>query len=120
MKNSTWLKSMAGAVALMTAVSAYGAGQSGSDPYAERAIARGEWAVAEQKLTGMSGSAAADPARLINLGKVYMATGRREQALEVWRQAAETPKPYLVELQDGSVASIDQVAKTALARYGGR
>jgi len=118
MMKQFWLRGAAGVIALVLA-SPGTAGQSSSDPYAYGAIARGDWTAAEKKLTSISGAAATDPARLINLGKVYMATGRRDQALEAWRRAAATPNPYLVELQDGSVASIDQVAKTALARYGG-
>lgn len=118
MTRQFWLKGAAGAIALIMA-SPGTAEKPSADPYAYGAIARGDWAAAEKKLTSISGSAAKDPARLINLGKVYMATGRRDQALEAWRRAAATPNPYLVELQDGSVASIDQVAKTALARYGG-
>ena len=39
------------------------------------AIERGDWTTAERLLTTDSRIAADDPARLVNLGKVYMATG---------------------------------------------
>jgi hypothetical protein len=40
------------------------------------AIERGDWATAERLLTQDSRIANDDPARLVNLGRVYMATGR--------------------------------------------
>ena len=57
------------------------------------AIERGDWARAEALLTDASRGAADDPARLINLGKVYWETGRHEQARAAWRRAWPRTRP---------------------------
>jgi len=81
------------------------------------AIDRGDWATAEQQLMEMRRVSASDPARLINLGRVYAETGRRDLAVAAFRKALEAPHPYEVTLGDGTVATTDQVARAALARY---
>ena len=53
------------------------------------AIERGDWATAERLLTDDRRIAADDPARLVNLGRVYMATGRQDLASTLgWRALA--------------------------------
>lgn len=81
------------------------------------AIERGDWVTAERLLTEDRRLESDNPARLINLGRVYMATGRPEQALAVWRRALAASGHSEVELMSGETASTDQVARQALAHY---
>ena len=81
------------------------------------AIDRGDWAAAERLLTEDRRLASDNPARLINLGRVYAATGRTDQALAVWRQALAAGGHSEVELMDGASATTDEVARRALAHY---
>jgi Flp pilus assembly protein TadD len=81
------------------------------------AIERGDWASAETLLTADRRVAVDDPARLINLGRVYMATGRTNQAISAWRQALAAPIPVEVETLDGRMARTDQLAREALDQY---
>jgi len=81
------------------------------------AIERGDWATAERLLTLDRRVAQDDPARLVNLGRVYMATGRTAEALTVWRQALASPHPVEVETLGGRTATTDQLARQALDHY---
>ena len=81
------------------------------------AIERGDWSTAERLLTDNSFAARNDPARLVNLGRVYMATGRTAEALAIWRQAAADPAPAEVVTLGGRTARTDQLAREALAYY---
>lgn len=81
------------------------------------ALHRGDYAKAEILLNDKRGVKAGDPARLINLGTVYMETGRSADALAAWRQALAAQKHYMVETGDGRVASTEQLAREALARH---
>jgi Flp pilus assembly protein TadD len=81
------------------------------------AIERGDWATAERLLTLDNRVAQDDPARLVNLGRVYMATGRTAQALTAWRQALASPHPVEVETLGGRTATTDQLARQALDHY---
>lgn len=81
------------------------------------AIDRRDWSAAEQQLLATRGVSTNDPARLINLGRVYAETGRHNLAIASFRKAMESPHPYAVTLGDGTVATTDQVARAALARY---
>jgi len=81
------------------------------------AIERHDWATAERLLTTDRRLAADDPARLVNLGEVYMATGRTGEALAAWRQALASPNQAEVETLGGRTARTDQLAREALAHY---
>ena len=81
------------------------------------AIERGDWMTAERLLTRDSRVAADDPARLLNLGRVYMATGRTGQAIAAWQQALAAPHPVEVETAGGRIARTDQLAREALDHY---
>lgn len=81
------------------------------------AIERGDWTAAERLLTEDRSIADDDPARLINLGRVYLETGRTEQALVVWRQALASSHHAEVELLSGRMSTTDQVARHAIAQY---
>jgi hypothetical protein len=81
------------------------------------AIDRGDWTAAESQLSELRGLRSDDPARLINLGKVYAETGRVGDALTVWRLALASQRHFEVVTADGRVAMTDQLAREALARY---
>jgi hypothetical protein len=81
------------------------------------AIERGDWATAETLLTQDRRVDTDDPARLINLGRVYMATGRTGEAVAAWRRALAAPSPVEVETIDGRTATTDQLAREALDQY---
>jgi Flp pilus assembly protein TadD len=81
------------------------------------AIDRGDWASAEAQLMALHGVEADDPARLINLGKVYMETGRPALALSAWRLALASNKHFDVETRDGRVVSTAELAQVALAQH---
>jgi Flp pilus assembly protein TadD len=84
------------------------------------AIARGDWARAEVLLTDRSRGAADDPARLINLGKVYWETGRREPARAAWRRALASNQAVEVETRGGRTVSTLQLAREALDAHDAR
>jgi Flp pilus assembly protein TadD len=81
------------------------------------AIDRGDWAAAEKGLMEKRGVSAEDPARLINLGTVYMETGRRGEALSAWRLALASDRHREVETIDGRLVSTEDLARQALAMY---
>ena len=81
------------------------------------AIERGDWATAERLLTSDRGIDRNDPARLVNLGRVYMATDRPGEALTMWRQALASPNPVEVETLGGRFARTDQLAREAIDHY---
>ena len=85
---------------------------------ASAAIARGDWTAAEAALGRKAGGIRADdPARLINLGRVYMATGRPGEALSAWRLAAAAERHFDVETSSGAMISTKTLAETLLARH---
>lgn len=80
------------------------------------AIARGDWQGAEASIeTGSLGES--DPARLINLGTVYMQTGRPGMALSAWRLALASPNHSMVATADGKWVTTEVLAKKALAKH---
>lgn len=81
------------------------------------ALERGDEATAEAQLNALKGVKADDPARLINLGKVYAETGRVDEAVRVWRLALASERPIEVVTAGGRVVSTSQLAREALARY---
>ena len=93
--------------------------EAGYEPgaLAVSAIGRSDWRVAESNLDEMRGVKADDPARLINLGTVYMETGRTGEALLAWQRALGAKNHYMVETIGGRTMSTDQLAREALSRY---
>ena len=81
------------------------------------AIDRGDWAAAESQLGELRGVRSDDPARLINLGKVYAETGRVDDAVTVWRLALASKRQFEVVTAEGRIVSTDQLAREALARF---
>jgi len=80
------------------------------------AIEQGDWARAETLLNAARVSRE-DPAWLINLGQVYMHTGRQAEALSLWRAALQSTRHVEVETLSGRLVSTRQIARDALARY---
>lgn len=80
------------------------------------AIERGDWNRAEALLR-TSSLDANDPARLINLGAVYMQTGRTGDAVAAWRAALASSHHDYVETMGGRWVSTRDLAREALARY---
>lgn len=82
------------------------------------AIERADWATAERLLTDNRSVDRENPARLINLGRVYAATGRTNEAINLWHRALAAPVHVEVQTADGRVARTDQIAREAIALYG--
>ena len=82
------------------------------------AIARGDWQAAEASIQN-SRMAENEPARLINLGTVYMETGRPGMALSAWRLALASPNHEMVATADGRWLSTRELAERALAKHEG-
>lgn len=80
------------------------------------AIERGDWNRAEALLR-TSSLDANDPARLINLGAVYMQTGRTGDAVAAWRAALASNHHDYVETMGGRWVSTRDLAREALSRY---
>ena len=80
------------------------------------ALDRGDYSTAESQIVGVQG-ANADPAKLINLGHVYLRTGRTAEAIAAWKAAAALPNQYEVITGTGEVKTTRQVAMTAIERY---
>ncbi|HMG45901.1 MAG TPA: hypothetical protein VK614_00370 [Allosphingosinicella sp.] len=80
------------------------------------AIERGDWARAEALLTDPRLNAD-DPARLINLGQVYWATGRQGEALSAWRRALASANQFEIETLGGRTVSTAALAREALAAH---
>jgi hypothetical protein len=81
------------------------------------AIDRGDWTAAEKLLLKKQGVSEDDPARLINLGKVYLETGRTGAALSAWRLALASDKHFMVETRDGRTVSTADLAAKAIALH---
>ena len=118
---------MRGLIVLAAAASTLGACAAGPAPLMEAgyqpgalgvsAISRGDWAAAERALM-QSPVREDDPARLLNLGRVYAATGRTEQAVQTWRRALASDRHFEVETATGEWASTRVLAERALAQHG--
>ena len=81
------------------------------------AIERGDWAAAERLLTAERPIDRDHPARLINLGRVYAATGRTSEAITLWNRALAAPVHSEVETADGRMARTDEIARRAIAYH---
>jgi Tfp pilus assembly protein PilF len=80
------------------------------------ALERGDWSRAEQLLTARDLDQQ-DPARLINLGRVYWATGREGEALSTWRRALASGRHFEVETLAGRLVSTETLAREILAAH---
>lgn len=85
-----------------------------AEPLGANAIERQDWKAAERELNGVR---ADDPARLINLGRIYMATGRTDAAVAAWKRALASDQEYMVQTASGETVSTRELARRALALY---
>ena len=81
------------------------------------AIERGDWARAEALLNDDRDVSRSDPARLLNLGQVYMHTGRTAEALTAWRAALVSDRHTMMATLGGRYVSTRDLAREALARH---
>ena len=81
------------------------------------AIERGDWARAEALLNDDREVSRSDPSRLLNLGHVYMQTGRTAEALGAWRKALAADHHMMVATMGDRYVSTRDLAREALARY---
>lgn len=81
------------------------------------AIDRGDYETAE-RLLEESPLGPNNPARLINLGRVYMATGRRAEAIAAWQAAFDGSRYQDLALADDEVVNARLLARTLLQRHG--
>jgi hypothetical protein len=80
------------------------------------AIDRGDFVGAERLLTQGPHADSEHPARLINLGYVYLQTDRNEEAARVLRQALAQPRPRDLVTIDGREIDSHSLARELLAR----
>jgi thioredoxin-like negative regulator of GroEL len=80
------------------------------------AIERQDWATAERLLKQPSTISRDDPARLINLGRVYLATGRAELARDAFARAFASTRHGEVETLSGQIISTRELSRLALQR----
>jgi hypothetical protein len=80
------------------------------------AIERQDWATAERLLNQPSTVSRNDPARLINLGRVYLATGRPELARNAFSRAFASSRHTEVETLSGQIISTRELSRLALQR----
>ena len=116
----TFVSALVGALALSAC--ATGGGQLVEQGYQRGALGvaaleRSDWTAAEAQLSGLRGIPSDDPARLINLGKVYAETGRIGDAVTVWRLALASNRHFEVVTAEGRVITTDALAREALARF---
>lgn len=80
------------------------------------AIDRGDYRGAERLLAD-SPLSANDPARLINLGYVYLQQGRRDAAVNAWRQAALHRHAHDLVTLNGREVTSGVLARELIARF---
>jgi hypothetical protein len=81
------------------------------------AIERQDWETAERLLNHSTAINRNDPARLINLGRVYAATGRVEMARSAFAQALASSRHTEVETTSGQIISTRELSRRALQRF---
>ena len=121
MRMPTLLALVATSLSACASTQSAGLVENGYNPgaLAVAAIDRGDWSRAEELLMRMNGVSENDPARLLNLGKVYMETGRPGMALSAWRRALASDRHLMVETIGGQWVSTEDLARKALARHEG-
>lgn len=78
------------------------------------ALVKANYKVAEQQILLDSRVAKNDPARLINLGQIYLKTGRIDMAIKVLEAAVRSEEVELI-LANGEVMSSRDAARKTLA-----
>lgn len=113
------------ALSLLASFAAPAAAQTVEHEYplgslAVSAIERQDWSAAERLLNESKGVRRSDPARLINLGRVYMATGRPEMARDAFERAFASTRHTEVETMSGQIVSTRELSRLGLQRIAAR
>jgi Tfp pilus assembly protein PilF len=88
------------------------------DEYAKSELQQGDWSEAEAALLGADVAPEDQVFAKLNLAFVYSTTGRKEQAVAMYREILDgRDNPYAL-LMNGEPRRVKTIAKTALARMG--
>jgi len=88
------------------------------DQYAKSELQQGDWSEAEAALLGADVAPEDQVFAKLNLAFVYSTTGRKEQAVAMYREILDgRDNPYAL-LMNGEPRRVKTIAKTALARMG--
>lgn len=88
------------------------------DLYAKSELQQGDWTQAEAALLGADVAAEDQVFAKLNLAFVYSTTGRKEQAVAMYREILDgRDNPYAL-LMNGEPRRVKTIAKTALSRMG--
>ncbi len=88
------------------------------DLYAKSELQQGDWSEAEAALLGADVAPEDQVFAQLNLAFVYSTTGRKEQAVAMYREILDgRDNPYAL-LMNGEPRRVKTIAKTALTRMG--
>lgn len=88
------------------------------DLYAKSELQQGDWSEAEAALLGADVAPEDQVFAKLNLAFVYSTTGRKEQAVAMYREILDgRDNPYAL-LMNGEPRRVKTIAKTALSRMG--
>ncbi|MGD9812344.1 MAG: tetratricopeptide repeat protein [Sphingobium sp.] len=82
------------------------------------ALLSGDYVGAEAQIAAMGPEASRDAVMLINLGNAYAGMGRRADAQLAYRAAIQAEPDVELDLADGSVRTVREVATEAINRLG--
>ena len=93
---------------------------SPADPTEEiaQALLEQDYVSAEQRIAALGPEASKDAVMLINLGNAYAGMGRRADAQLAYRAAIAAEPDVELDLADGSVGTVREVATVAIERLG--
>ncbi len=118
MSRLTMMLSLSGAFTAMIATPAAAANGDEDVKAVAQAIMARDYISAESRIAAMGPSASSDPAMLINLGNAYAGMGRRADAQLAYRAALKAAPDEMLEMADGSVRPVRDVAGSALQQLG--
>lgn len=102
----------------MIAGPAFAASSDEQTPVIAKALLSGDFVSAESQIAQQGPEASKDPVALINLGNAYAGMGRRADAQLAYRAAIKADPNAELDMADGSVRTVRQVASTAMQRLG--
>lgn len=82
------------------------------------AISAGKYVEAEAAIARLNESGKMDAAMLINLGNAYLGMGRHSDARHAYQAALESGSNMKLDMADGSVRSVREVALDGLRHLG--
>ncbi len=102
----------------MIADPAFAASSDEQTPAVAKALLSGDFVSAETQIAQQGAGASSDPVALINLGNAYAGMGRRADAQLAYRAAIKADPNVELDMADGSVRTVREVATTAMQRLG--